>query len=515
MNEKPLDSDQQAACDMILQYAQKEPANRETHGVFVTGPAGTGKTLLILTLVSRLREVGINPLVVAPTGMASVHVSGQTIHSAFGLGPHYQGSLELLIEDPPRDRTMSLREPQVLVIDEVSMVTSDVFTALDYSLRHALETDLPFGGLMVAIFGDYGQLPPIRPNYPAKSPYRSAFAFSSPSWLDLAPTIFPLRKVHRSTKDSQQYLEVLSRIREGKLRPEDLEFLNDSVIISDNLKPENRQFYLNSGTPPPIFVTTSRRTAKSINDTAMDELPGEAFEYPAMDYFGDFGRMRDLPIDPHLRLKQGCRVLVTRNLPSLGVLNGDQGTVISLSPSTVTVHVDRTRESVELRSQRFDVIDAFERETELRRILKRERTLTLEQLPLLPGNAMTIHRAQGRTMDRVGIVLPKGGRKGTFAHGQLYTALSRVRQAEDVTLNRTLKADDFIFDDRVRPYLGLGYKQRGGRRKGAGRGRQFPGSTKTETCRVPMEIHKEIEEIIQNRWREYRQTLGDSNCSRK
>lgn len=125
----------------------------QRRAIFITGPAGCGKSLVVGKLSQELKTSGEEALLVAPTAKAAVRVGGKTIHSAFGLGPHFQGSVDFLREDPPRARAEDLANITYLIIDEISMVTADLFTAMDYAMRHAQGTNIPFGGVPLVIFG--------------------------------------------------------------------------------------------------------------------------------------------------------------------------------------------------------------------------------------------------------------------------------------------------------------------------------------------------------------------------
>ncbi len=489
--------------DAIKRALELRKAN-QIRAIFVTGPAGCGKSLLVEGLSQELNTLGEKALLVAPTAKAALKIDGKTIHSAFGLGPHFQGSVDLLREDPPRARAEDLANITYLIIDEISMVTADLFTAMDYAMRHAQGTNIPFGGVPLVIFGDFGQLPPIQPQYPVDYPYQTPYPFSSPSWretlsqgVEYSPNEIALKTVHRKDPNADRFIEILEQIRLGSCGCKEIAYINRSATIDSS-----------TGTPQELLkqdcltLTTTRRLAEKFNNAALDVLPGENHIFRSAVFRRDQSRLKDLPIEYILRLKTGCKVLITKNIPELGVTNGDQATVERIEKDRIIVRTDNTNQIVDIERVYMDVIDAFEHLNENdRRVLTKEKTLLVRQFPLLPGYAMTIHRAQGQTLDKCRIILPARG-KGTFAHGQLYVALSRVRSAADLILNRALRPEDFVFDTRVCPYLGLGLKQQGGKRKGAGRKPKFPGSMGTISISAPSEIAQEAERFIRDRWEE-------------
>ena len=391
--------------------------------LFVTGRAGTGKS----TLLRCLRDwLSAETVVVAPTGLAAVNVGGQTIHSFFGLPPRLIRS-----DDIRRSRTgRVMRRLELLIIDEISMVRSDLMAAIDLSLRlNRGRPREPFGGVRLLMFGDLHQLPPVITDHEVaehlESVHGGPFFFSVSALQEGAGTsLLELEHVFRQSDES--LLHVLNRVRDGDADENDLDVLNAQV---------NPVRTLGEGDPY-VILTPTNAAAQRINMAYLDALPARAHTYDAA-VTGEFNAASQ-PTDQRLVLKPGAKVIMLRNDPDRRWVNGTIARITRLSERQVFVEVggrEHELEPVSWESRRY----AFDQVAE-----KVVETVagTVKQFPLRLAWALTIHKSQGLTLDKVYIDLGRG----TFAHGQAYVALSRCRSLEGLALARPLKPSDILFD---------------------------------------------------------------------
>lgn len=400
--------------------------------LFVTGRAGTGKSTLLRALQGALdAEI----VVVAPTGLAAVNVGGQTIHSFFGLPPRLLRS-----DDIRRSRNgQIMRKLDFLVIDEVSMVRSDLMWAIDQSLRvNRGRPREPFGGVRLVLFGDLHQLPPVVQEAEVAahldSEFGGPFFFSVPALAEGAGTArLELTQVFRQSDET--LISVLNRIRDGEVDEDDLTQLNERVAPIRTLG-EGDKF---------VILTPTNAAAHRINAAYLEALPGHARTYEA-GITGDFTTASH-PTDSALTLKPGAKVILLRNDPERRWVNGTVARVSRLEDKKVMIEVagrEYELEPVSWEQRRY----AYDKEQE-----KIVGTVagTFKQYPLRLAWALTIHKAQGLTLDNVYIDLGRG----TFAHGQAYVALSRCRSLEGLALARPLTPRDILFDRSA-----LGYRER-------------------------------------------------------
>ena len=399
--------------------------------LFVTGRAGTGKSSLLRALGELIAEPMV---VVAPTGLAAVNVGGQTIHSFFGLPPRLVGP-----DDIRRSRNGALmRKLKLLVIDEVSMVRSDLMWAIDQSLRvNRGRPREPFGGVRLVMFGDLHQLPPVVQEHEVAdhldSRHGGPFFFSVAALTEGAGTQ-RLELTHVFRQKEGALLSVLNRIRDGEVGADELDVLNARVAPIRTLGEGD----------PFVILTPTNAAAHRINAAFLKALPGEARQYSAQ-VTGEFGQSAH-PTEAALTLKVGAKVMLLRNDADRRWVNGTIARVTRLGDESVHVEVDGRDyeiEPVSWESRRYAYDQAAQKIVE---------TVagTFKQLPLRLAWALTIHKSQGLTLDKVYIDLGRG----TFAHGQAYVALSRCRTLEGLSLARPLRPQDVLFDQAV-----LGYRE--------------------------------------------------------
>ena len=413
-----------AEYEAALDFAQSGSGH-----LFVTGRAGTGKSTLLRCLRDTIKA---ETVVVAPTGLAAVNVGGQTIHSFFGLPPRL-----IRAEDVKRSRNgRVMRRLELLILDEVSMVRSDLMAAIDLSLRiNRGRPREPFGGVRLLMFGDLHQLPPVVTDHEVaehlESVHGGPFFFSIDALTEGAgTTLLELEQVFRQSDET--LLHVLNRVRDGEADENDLSVLNDRV---------NPVRTLGEGDPY-VILTPTNAAAQRINMAYLDALQSQAHSYEA-GVTGEFNTASQ-PTDQILVLKPGAKVILLRNDPDRRWVNGTIARVSRLNEKQVFVEISGREyevEPVSWESRRY----AFDQTAE-----KVVETVagTFKQFPLRLAWALTIHKSQGLTLDRVYIDLGRG----TFAHGQAYVALSRCRSLEGLALARPLRPSDILFDPGAMGY---------------------------------------------------------------
>lgn len=401
---------------------------RERGSLFVTGRAGTGKS----TLLTALREtVSLKTAVVAPTGLAAINVGGQTIHSLFSLPPR------LITPDMIRRgrNARLLKRLELLVIDEVSMVRADLMDAIDRTLRLVRgEPDQPFGGVQLAMFGDPHQLPPIvqrgeMQHYFAET-YGGPFFFNAPVFGDAGIPRLELSEIFRQRDEA--FIRVLNAVRDGEPDPATMEPLNARVCQLAEMADPTRY----------VVLTPTNAAANAINMGFLGRLAGEPRAFEAL-VSGEFSEGA-FPTDRVLQLKVGARVILLRNDPDGRWVNGTMASVTALTEDTATIDIDGDEHTLEPEVWE-NVHYAFDQTKD-----KIVETVAgkFRQLPLRLAWALTIHKSQGMTLDRVYINLGRG----TFSHGQCYVALSRCRSLEGLAMARPLRPSDIIFDPAATGY---------------------------------------------------------------
>ncbi|MEO7175863.1 MAG: AAA family ATPase [Saprospiraceae bacterium] len=399
---------------------------------FITGRAGTGKsTLLDIFRKSTKKKV----IVLAPTGVAALHVQGQTIHSFFLFPPRFIGSKDI----KKMKNHKLVNQLDTLIIDEISMVRADLLDAMDQALKLNRKSAEPFGGLQVIFFGDLFQLPPVVAQQEEKNylnfHYQSHYFFSAHVIKQgLKLQYIELTKVFRQTE--KQFIRLLESIRNASMDESDLEELNTRC------KP---------GFTSSEYITLSARnaTADQINTREMGKLPGKASIFSA-EVTGDI-RPSQYPTDLHLPLKVGARIIFLRNDTELKYVNGTLGTIEAIGDDLIKVVVKENghERRIEVKKSNWDMIRY--KAASPGKPIESEVIGSFAQFPLKLAWAITIHKSQGKSFDQVIIDLGSGA----FEHGQAYVALSRCRSFNGLVLNRPLNMRDLIVDDQVLDFYQL------------------------------------------------------------
>lgn len=384
--------------------------------IFITGGGGVGKSHLIAALERHLRGI----VLTAPTGVAAVNIKGQTLDRFMGFNTEYKNVKNVRkMRKHVRER---LEKLQVLLIDEVGTARCDKIDLVDARLKAAKKSKAPFGGVQVIFVGDFCQLKPVlnvktEEGQFFKQDYGNRlYAFESDSWVksDIEPHV--LNEYFR--QDDEMQRKVLRFLRLGRELPTAVHFVNQMAqgdVQTDAL----------------VLCTTNAR-AYDINTDRYANLSGQERIFRCkID-----GQFSTRPAAEVIKLKRGARVMLLANTPEKGFSNGDMGEVVGMSPRSVTVMLDRGF-SVEVETKEWEEFEYVVGP----KGLEKEVTASYEQLPLTLAYAITIHKCQGLTLDSAVVDLTGG----SFAEGQTYVALSRVRSFKNLKLRRRLTVRDVKF----------------------------------------------------------------------
>ncbi|MBR1809401.1 MAG: AAA family ATPase [Paludibacteraceae bacterium] len=424
-----------------LPYKLAEEFSQKTNRcLFITGKAGTGKT----TFLKRLRETSPkNMAVVAPTGVAAINAGGMTIHSFFQLPirtlvPTPESYRQMFAEQRMMQRKRQmLYHLEMLVIDEISMVRADVLDAIDAVLRHyKYRRDLPFGGVQVVMIGDLMQLSPVvhgDDGVALAKYYNGPYFFQSRVMQELQPVYIELDHVFR--QQNEQFVRLLNEVRDNRLSAESRTMLASRYL--PDFKNEEDNFH--------ITLTTHNRQADDLNQRKLDELPGRLYKFKA-EVFKNFPES-SYPTDETLLLKEGARVMFIKNddQKPRRFYNGKLGIVKHVNGAdSITVQCDDG--DIEVEPVTWENI-RYREDAETGKITE-EMLGAFRQFPLRLAWAITIHKSQGLTFDRVIIDAARA-----FAAGQVYVALSRCRALEGIVLSSPLQNVSLSNDRQVLDYV--------------------------------------------------------------
>ncbi len=383
---------------------------------FLTGRAGTGKTTFLRKVQKMVDKQFIT---LAPTGVAAILAGGDTIHSFFGLPMDVctPGTMGKMSEA----RILTLIHTDTIIIDEVSMVRCDIIDAIDYTMRKTLRSSLPFGGKQVIFVGDMFQLPPVLKRG-AEGELMNDLYHTDDCFFYKADVIKRMRlvkiefqKVYR--QEDQDFLRILENVRLNKTTPENLMHLNQRVC-----QPTKEDGLV-------ITLASHNNTADALNQKRLAEIEAEEFTYEGT-VTGKFEEKR-FPVNMNLKLKVGAQVMFTRNDQHKRWANGTIGTVTKLSKDEIQVTTDGGNAYVVPNCSWESYSYEYDKEE---RKMKKELQGTFTQYPLRLAWAITVHKSQGMTFDKLYLDLSRG----MFAAGQLYVALSRVRSLGGLFLSRPI-----------------------------------------------------------------------------
>ena len=433
MNTEQLDLDnkewQQAL--QIIEYTRRS--------LFLTGKAGTGKSTFLRYVAQHTKK---KLVILAPTGIAAINAGGQTLHSFFKLPFH-----PLLPNDSRynvrnirktlkynNDLIKLLRELELIIIDEISMVRADIIDFIDRLLRiYCRNMREPFGGKQLLLVGDIFQLEPVvkEDEWRLMQPfYASAYFFSAKVWEQMQLVSVELRKVYRQT--DSDFIAILDRIRENAATDADLQAINSRATAADG-----SPVGTNNGFQ--ITLATRRDTVDYINDQQLQQLDGAATTFKGT-IQGDFP-LTSLPAPMELEVKPGAQVIFTKNDKEKRWVNGTIGVVIGIDEEEGIIGVvDEDGHEYDVAREVWENMRYTFNEKEQK--IEEELLGTFKQFPLRLAWAITVHKSQGLTFRQVKIDFSGGG---AFAGGQTYVALSRCSSLKGIILEEPIRrADIFV-----------------------------------------------------------------------
>ncbi len=423
----------------IYDFAKDIILNTDTT-LFVTGRAGTGKTTLLRYVAKSSQK---NTVVVAPTGIAAINAGGVTIHSFFKLpfAPFIPSVIEakkLIAGQKMRAEFRSvIRSVDMIIIDEVSMLRADILDAIDVVLRHYRNSKFPFGGVQMVFFGDMYQLPPVCVNdewFILKDYYSTPYFFSAKVFEKQEIVCLELDKIFRQ-RDAD-FVEILNQVRNNNISKENFNRLNDRYNPDFDL--ENNQDF--------VVLTTHNAVSDDINESRLIDIDSKTFIFDAA-IKGDFPEYL-YPVEQQIVLKKGARVMFTANdhiNPERLYYNGKMGTVVELEDNNVYVTCDGEDDPIQVNYETWENNTFSYNRKENSVDVKTIGTFT--QLPLRLAWAITIHKSQGLTFQKVAI-----DAANSFTSGQVYVALSRCTSLDGIVLLSPINSNSIMVDSRIQRF---------------------------------------------------------------
>ena len=415
-------SDEQLAVISLLE-------NTNTN-YFITGKAGTGKSTVLKYFVDNTNKKVVT---LAPTGVAANIVNGRTIHSFFGLGPVFQDVTNPAAVHSEMNADQKLiEELDTIIIDEVSMVRSDVMDMIDHKLRATRNNRSPYGGVQIILFGDLFQLAPVVKGDEGAliiKKYGTPYFFGAPSAKNF--TVCGLKKVFRQT--DQYFISILNKIRTGDVTQNDL----------DGLYTRCKHNTFNDNTE--TYIVPTNKKVNMINKEKMSLLTTKEYTYTAI-CEGD-ATEEDTPATSIVTLKIGATVMMLCNDPNKCFINGTLAKVVELARDMIKVSIKGVG-IINVDQYTWPKYKYVYNEEEDK--IETEQTGSFTQYPLKPAYAITVHKSQGQTYEHAVIDYSDGG---AFAPGQTYVALSRCKSLDGVRLQVPIRVEDIKVSNEIISYM--------------------------------------------------------------
>jgi len=424
--------------------------NQTHRSIFLTGKAGTGKTTLLREIIQTTHK---NCVVVAPTGIAALNAGGVTIHSMFQLpfGGFIPDNSSLHFSENTKFETKStlrrhfkmsglkksvIRNMELLIIDEVSMLRADLLDAMDFMIQTVRRKNTPFGGVQVLFIGDLLQLPPVIRDEEwrtLKTYYKGKFFFHSHVVQQNPPLYIELDKIFRQTDDT--FISILNNLRNNQISNVDIQNLNQYVNPNFDLK-TNKGY---------ITLTTHNAKAGAMNAQSLEDLEGKLVTYKP-EIVDDFPE-KIYPVEEDLKLKVGAQIMFVKNDLSFDkkYFNGKMGFIKSLSSQEILVHFPEENKTIEV--ERYEWQNIRYKVDENTKEIEEEVLGTFVHYPIKLAWAITVHKSQGLTFDKAALDVSQ-----VFLPGQAYVALSRLRSLNGLILLSPLQINGISNDQDVMDY---------------------------------------------------------------
>lgn len=416
MGKITITNEMQEALDLITETSEH---------IFITGKAGTGKTTLLHYIADNVQK---QSAITAPTGIAALNAKGVTLHSMFQIPFGALTPYTSMGKSLRKSKIALIKKLDILIIDEIGMVRPDTLDFIDRRLRHVRGNNKPFGGVQLVMFGDLYQLPPVVKSNEEKvleQFYDTPFFFSALAFTECGFHIASLNHIFRQS--DPEFINLLNHIRTYDVSDDDIEMLCELRNQRDSSKYDNGN----------IHICTHRTDVDRINEQMLGTPTKEYHAVPD----GQFN-MSAFPGAEHLKLRIGARVMALSNNQEIGYHNGSLGVVTDMGDDWVEVYFD---DGVTAKMTAYEW-EAYEYEIEDKKIAKKT-VGTCKQIPLALAWAITIHKSQGLTFDKVTIHT-----RNVFCSGLVYVALSRCTSMEGVICDSFITKKHIIPEPSLREF---------------------------------------------------------------